>query len=137
MTHHRTVLKRSIGPICISQTIPIQIKCVLTNFTSLQIIFYILVGIHHLRYAPQTLRCKLKIVCNLSVTFTFLGSNQDNTVTGSCTIDSSRSTILQHFHRFNVIRIDTSNVRCNTTIYHIQRIARTIRTNTTNTDRRA
>ena len=133
MTYHRTVFKSLIDPIRIGFSIPIGIKSTLGKLLVFQEEFLILRSIHYFGYFTQTLWSILKIVCDFTVSFSFLCSNQYYTVTGSSAIDSCRSTILQNFHRLNVIRVNTTNIAGNTSIHYIQRIARAVRTYSTDT----
>ena len=65
----------------------------------------------------------------------FLGSNQDDTIRTTSTIDSRCCTILQHIKRSNVVRIDVGKVTTRHTINHNQRaIACRTRGDTTNLD---
>ena len=72
---------------------------------------------------------------NLITLLTLLGSDDDNTIRRTRTIDRSRSSILQHLHTLNIICIKrVQGIIGRHTIYNIKRILRRIeRTNTTDT----
>ena len=98
----------------------------------------------HQTYSCIVLVCTVRetlvdsqVEVSTTIAFTFLGSNQNYTVTGWRTVQRSRSSVLQDSHRFDVGRVDITNITVvNSTVHYIKRSRRSVyRTETTDTDR--
>ena len=92
---------------------------------------HILLGSKLLRNTCHILPANATIItgCNLTG-LTLLSSNQDNTISSTSTINSTRSGILQDINTLDISRIDRVNVT-NNAINYIKRSRITIGTSTT------
>ena len=135
MTLHKTTFKCLGNPVCIGHPVPIFVNRVLRDQTVCRHVINVLLRIHYFRSTTQVLRHQLYIVSDAAHALLGLaGGNQDNTVTGLCTVDGSRSSIFQHLHALNVIGVDVADVLRAEAVHYIQRVAATVATVTTDTD---
>ena len=73
----------------------------------------------HLIYVLPTV---IHVVTELYLArLTLFGRNQDNTISGTRTINSSRSSIFEHIDRLNICRVERIDVATGHTVNHIQR----------------
>ena len=135
MADHRAFLKGHICPSGIGLAIPVHVESPFCNLSRLNEILLVLNGIHHFRYSSKALCSVLEVIGDLTVSFPFLRGDQYHTITGSGTVNGGRCPIFQHLHRFDVIRVDATNIPGNPSVDHIQRVAGAIGAHTTDTHR--
>ena len=82
----------------------------------------ILIRVKHLRNASRLSKSKATIILYASTsTATTLGCYQDNTISCTCTINGTSSSILQHRNTLYVLRIQTAKTTTSNTIHHDKR----------------
>ena len=128
-----------------------MLRCVCTSGSStctsahLVVLHVLPLGLHPLAGIQTIVLSSTAAVCTLLYVqvhvqltlLTLLGGNQDNTVRGAVTIQSSRSSILKYRHALDVLRVQVADV---TTIWHtikyVQWVSVTIHSShTTDADR--
>ena len=118
---HVSMCEGYVRPLGVGLAVPVGVDVILCEEVTLNHILLILLSTQHLRDTSQTLVGPLEVVANLALSgLTFLGRNQHNTITSLSTIDGSRSSVLQDFHRSDGGRVDTTNVAHAHTIHHVE-----------------
>ena len=133
MIHHRRIIiEHQILPICtesldclsiaIYQIVRVSISRSLPAVhTTLILQDSIVRSACHVTLLPCALPAIGEVVIDLSFThFTLLSSNEDNTIGGTCTIDSSGCSIFQNLNGFDIIRIHKVKATSNRhTVYDV------------------
>ena len=142
-----TSLEHFVKPICIGSILEV-ILAILTHLvttrqrsigirTSLTQIVAILVGVHHVIYITRNLvNTEVTRVVHLQrlVFLTILGSDDNDTISCTRTIDGTRRSILQDLNGLNIIRREITDSGTHWhTINDIKRSSATERTDTTDT----
>ena len=134
---HEGILIGLFHPVGVGLLIPLGIHVVKGEGTLFHIELDVLLGVHHLRSLAQALGRELVRIGDLAVAFTAAGGDHHNTVTGFSTVNSSGSSILQHFHGFDIVRVDTGDGVGETAVHNVQRVGVVVGGDTTDTDGRA
>ena len=83
---------------------------------------HVLLGIEQLRTLVNVRPADSTIVTEFNLTsLTLLGGHEDHTVSSTCTVDGSRSSILQHVDALDIVRVDAVKATTCHTVNHIER----------------
>ncbi len=84
-----------------------------------------LLGVEHVHLAGHGTDAERALIAHLGAGFTLetaLGGHHDDTVGTAGTVDGGSRSVLEYFHRFNVVRVDQREVGHHHTVDHIERV---------------
>ena len=136
MVVHEGVLVGLADPVGIGLLVPLGINVVKGETALLQIELEVLLGVHDLRGPAKALGRQLIGVADLAVALTAAGRDHDHAVTGFCAVNGGGGTVLQHFHGFDIVGVDTCDRTGDTAVDDIQRVGVVVGGNTADTDGR-
>ena len=133
---HQGVLVGVSQPVGVGLEIPVGVEVIEAVTAVLDEVLHVLLGVHHLGHVVQALGGQLVGVADPAFALAAAGRDHDHAVTGFGTVDGGGSTILQDFHRFNIVRVDTRDGVGTATVHDVERVGGTVGGDTTNLDAR-
>ena len=128
MLLHVSVSEGHVSPFRVSVAISVLIHEFLREELTLNHILHILLGVEHRGNLGQALVSPLEVVGDLALSgLTLLGGDQHHAVTSLSTVDGSRSSVLQDFHRGDGRGVDAADVGEAHTIDNVEGIGTGIR----------
>ena len=136
MVVHQGILIGFLEPVGVGLLVPLGVDVLQGNVALLHVELDEFLGVHHLGGLAQALGRELIAVADLAVAPTLAGGDHDHAVTGLGAVDGGGGAVLQHFHRFDVVRVDSGDGVGDTAVHNIQRVGIVVGGDTTHADGR-